>query len=123
VEGPLKVSGTATYAAEYKFDEDVLHGFLVSASIAKGTVQSIDEHSATAIDGVVAVVTDFKAFLRNSQQGGEKKAPTQGVKEVEYFGQPIALVVAKTFEAAREGAAALQVTYQEQQGAFDFIAE
>ena len=123
VEGPLKVSGTATYAAEYKFDEDVLHGFLVSASIAKGTVQSIDEHSATAIDGVVAVVTDFKAFLRNSQQGGEKKAPTQGVKEVEYFGQPIALVVAKTFEAAREGAAALKVTYQEQQGAFDFIAE
>ena len=45
VEGPLKVSGKATYAAEYKFDKDVLHGFLVSASIAKGTVESIDENS------------------------------------------------------------------------------
>lgn len=123
VEGPLKVSGKATYAAEYTFEQPVLHGYLVSASIAKGTVQSIDESSATAIDGVVAVITDFKAFIRNSQQGGEKKAPTQGVKDVDYFGQPIALVVATSFEAAREGAAALKVHYTQEQGAFDFIAE
>lgn len=123
VEGPLKVSGMATYAAEYTFDGEALHGYLVSASIAKGTVESIDESSATSIDGVVAVVTDFKAFIRNSQQGGEKKAPTQGVQEVSYFGQPIALVVATSFEAAREGAAALKVEYTQEQGAFDFIAE
>lgn len=123
VEGPLKVSGMATYAAEYSFDDEVLHGYLVSASIATGSVQSIDESSATAIAGVVAVVTDFKAFIRNSQQGGENKAPTQGVKDISYFGQPIALVVATSFEAAREGAAALKVEYTQQQGAFDFIAE
>lgn len=122
VDGPLKVSGQATYAAEYAID-DLLHGCLVGSRIGKGKVESIDEQSATEIAGVVAVITDFKTFIRNSQQGGEKKAPTQGVKEIAYYGQPVALVVAKTFEAAREGAAALKITYEQEEGAFNFIAE
>lgn len=123
VDGPLKVSGKAIYSAEYQFD-DLLYGFLVGATIGKGKVDSIDEDSATAIAGVVAVVTDFKKFIRNAQQGGAKRAPKQGVEKIAYHGQPIALVVATSYEAARDGAAALKVSYKaSKSGAFDFDQE
>ncbi|WP_269778234.1 hypothetical protein [Psychrobacter sp. KH172YL61] len=40
--------------------------------------------------------------MRNSQQGTKTKAPKQGVSEIFYHGQPIAVVVAETFEAAEK---------------------
>lgn len=121
IEGSLKVSGQATYTAEYQF-EGLLYGYLVSATIGKGKVWEINEETAKAINGVIAVIQD-KKFLRNAQQGGIKIAPRQGVKKIAYHGQPIALIVASSYEAAREGGAALEVTYKVGHGAFDLIKE
>lgn len=112
VDGALKVSGQATYTSEFHLDNQA-YGVLVGATIAKGKVDSIDVSSVESIEGIIKVVTDPKQFLRNAQQGGEKQAPTQGVSEIFYHGQPIAAVIAETFEAATEGAKALKVTYQD----------
>jgi len=120
IDGPLKVAGQATYAAEQ--DAGTLHGVLVGARIAKGKIASIDEQSALADPGVTRVFTDYAHFARNPQQGGETAAPTQGVREIAYVGQPIALVVAESFEAARDGAEALVITYDEKQGTFGLDA-
>jgi xanthine dehydrogenase YagR molybdenum-binding subunit len=120
IDGPLKVAGRAIYAAEQ--DADTLHGVLVGARIAKGKVAGIDEQSALAIPGVTRVFTDYKHFARNPQQGGETAAPTQGVQDIAYVGQPIALIVADSFEAARDGAEALLITYDEEAGTFDLAA-
>ncbi len=119
VDGPKKVSGTATYAAEYQFD-NLAYGVLVGAKIAKGKVVAIDKDAAKAKSGVIDVVTDFDTFIRVSQQGGETEAPTQGVRDIEYFGQIIAIVVAETFEIARDVAEQLAVEYERADGVYAF---
>jgi xanthine dehydrogenase YagR molybdenum-binding subunit len=121
VDGPLKVSGTATYAAEYQLD-NMAHGVLVGAKIGHGTIVSIDADAVKAMPGVIDVVTDFKTFLRNSQQGGETTAPTQGVKEIDYFGQIVAIVLAESFEVAREAAQRLPIEYDYAAGTYAFAA-
>ena len=55
-----------------------------------------------------------------SQQGGETAAPTQGVKQVEYFGQIVAIVIAESFEVARDAAARLPVQYEHGEGTYVF---
>lgn len=122
VDGPKKVSGTATYAAEYQID-NLAYGVLVGSTIGKGKVVSIDADAVKALPGVIDVVTDFDTFIRVSQQGGETSAPTQGVKDIEYFGQIVAIVVAETFEAARDGAVRLDITYERDDGVFAFSAD
>jgi len=124
VDGSLKVSGQAHYSAEIHLDNKA-YGVLVGATIAKGRVESIDNDSLKGIPNIIKVVTDPEHFLRNSQQGGLKKAPTQGATEIFYHGQPIAVVIAETFEAAREGAKALKVTYTDEtdEAALNFTQE
>lgn len=121
IEGPLKVCGRAQYTAEFKLP-GMVHGVLVGATIGKGRVNDIDTTTANSLPGVLSVETDFDTFLRNPAQGMDTEAPAQGVREVEYFGQPIALVIAETFEAARHAAQALKVTYERGEGRFDFDA-
>ncbi len=121
IEGPLKVSGTATYAAEYPV-EAMAFGVLVGAPVGAGKVLGIDADAAKSLPGVIAVVTDFKRFARNPQQGGETKPPAQGVEKIAYVGEPVALVVAESFEAARDGAARVAVRYEEGEGRYDFAA-
>lgn len=124
VDGSLKVSGQAPYSAEIHLDNKA-YGVLVGATIAKGQVENIDSSSLDGIPNIIKVVTDPKHFLRNSQQGGLKKAPKQGATEIFYHGQPIAVVIAETFEAATEGANALKVTYKDEtdQAALNFTKE
>lgn len=120
VEGHLKVAGKATYTAEHQFDE-LCHGVIVGATIGKGKVKKVHKDTALQVAGVIDVFHD-ELFLRNPQQGGVKMAPVQGASEVFYHGQPIALVVAETLEAAQEGAKALKIDYEndEKHGHFDF---
>ncbi len=122
VDGPKKVSGAATYAAEYQLD-NMAYGVLVGSTIGKGEIVAIDADAVKSIPGVIDVVTDFDRFLRVAQQGGETGAPTQGVKQVEYFGQIVAIVIAETFETARDAAARLPITYDKAEGVFDFSVD
>lgn len=108
-EGRLKVTGRATYAHEWR-PEGLCHGVLVRATIAKGRVTAVDSAAVEALPGVLAVLTDDR-LLRNPAQGTADKAPVQGPKDVHYLGQPIALVVAESFEQARHGAQALAVRF------------
>ena len=121
VDGPLKVSGTATYAAEHAI-QNIAHGVLVGSTLGRGKVVSVDADSVRGLPGVIDVVTDFATFARNSQQGGETEAPTQGVEQVQYFGQIVAIVLAESFEAARDAAQQLRVDYEPASGRFDFEA-
>ncbi len=112
LEGPLKVSGKATYAAEYRIPNCV-EGVLVTATIARGQVTAIDDEAVLQMPGVIAVLSDDRMTAR-AAQGGAGKSPVRKVRDVQYYGQPVALVVAKTFEQARHAAKHLRIRYREE---------
>ena len=121
VDGPLKVAGRATYAAEYDM-ADLAYGYLVRATVGKGKILRLDDAEARALPGVIDIITDYPTFIRNSQQGGETTAPKQGVEKVDYHGEPIAIVVAESYEAARDAATRLKVEFAPAEGRYSFNA-
>ncbi|MBE3637640.1 xanthine dehydrogenase family protein molybdopterin-binding subunit [Mangrovicoccus algicola] len=110
-EGKLKVTGRARYAAD-GLPPGAAHGVLVRATVAAGRIAGIDAASVSGIAGMLGVFHGPR-FLRNPAQGMAGAAPVQPGDEVHYHGQPIALVVAESFEAARDAAQRLAVTYEE----------
>ena len=118
VEGAAKVSGAARYAGEHAA-EGLLQGYIVSAAATKGRITAIDTAAAEAFPGVVKVFTHLNAPQEASsdkkyQDGvgppGSPFRPLQGDR-VLYAGQPIALVVADSFEAARDAASLVDAHY------------
>ena len=132
VDGRLKVTGAAKYAAEFN-QSNMAYAFPVSSTIAKGTITAFDTRAAEQSGGVTAVLTHLNApRLQAIDQPammkvggvllGEQLAPLQDNK-VHYFGQFIALVVAETYEQARHAAALIEVTYAKEAHAIDLEAE
>lgn len=115
-DGPLKVSGTAPYAHEWAVD-NLCHGVLARATVPTGRVSDVAAQDILDRPGILAVITD-RRLLRNPAQGGAGEAPVQDPSRIAYFGQPIALVVAETFEAARDAAASLRIDYEETEGTY-----
>lgn len=117
VDGHLKVTGAARYAAEAQ-PAQVAHAFLVQSTIAKGQIQQIDTTAAETAPGVLGVITHLNAPKLNPYDDrklvrikpGEKLVPLQS-DEVHYDGQTIGIVVAETLVQARYAAELLQITY------------
>jgi xanthine dehydrogenase YagR molybdenum-binding subunit len=119
VDGPEKVSGQATYAAEFRL-RNMACAAIVTSSIAKGRIISIDTGEAEAMPGVIAVITHLNAlrlpYLPLEQrppvdpQAGEQLHVFQG-PDVLFDGQPVAAVVAETREQAETAATLVRVDY------------
>lgn len=118
IDGALKVTGRARYAAEYEAT-GLLYGVIVSATIAAGRILSIDTDRAAGIPGVVRIFTHEnrgKAAWLDRKWRDEVAPPGHPFRplhseRVLFDGQPIALVVAETFEAARDAAGLVMVAY------------
>jgi len=108
-DGPLKVSGTATYAAEHEI-EGLAHGVLVRAP-TMGTLENLGRENAEAMPGVLAVFSTDR-FLRNPAQGEADEAPVQGISDIAFVGHQVGLVVAETFEQARDAAYRMSLDIQ-----------
>ncbi len=115
-DGQAKVTGTATYAAEQQIP-GLVYGYLVTATIANGRIASIDTSTAQRTPGVIAVFTHQNApkvfkpsndFMKSKIY--EARLPLSDDK-VHYGGQIIGLVVADTFEQARDAAHSVKVEY------------
>jgi xanthine dehydrogenase YagR molybdenum-binding subunit len=121
VDGHLKVTGGAIYAYEVARAPDALYGVLVQATIARGRITRIDSAAAQAAPGVVLVLTHENAF---SQGNGpiQEAHPVLNSPDVSYYGQPVALVVAATFEEARAGSYLVRVTYDETPGQYSLVS-
>ena len=109
-EGPLKVTGQATYANEWQV-EGMVHGVMVRAPGNSGHVVLTNRDAVAAMPGVLSVIQDDR-LLRNPAQGTANEAPIQGPHHAAYMGQLIAVVVAESFEQARHAAQCLQVTLE-----------
>jgi xanthine dehydrogenase YagR molybdenum-binding subunit len=117
VDGPLKVTGGATYAAEFDVPGQA-HGAIVRSTVAKGRIASIDSAAAERAPGVLAVLTHRNAPRLAYRPHKAMVDPDVGERlqvlqddRVSHQGQPIALVIADTFEQADHAATLVRVTY------------
>lgn len=116
IEGPLKVTGRATYAAEFAVP-DMVYGMIVTTTIAGGRIVAIGTAQALAAPGVLTVVTYDNAGPL--ALGDDHKLPVLAGPQVDQFGQAAALVVADSFEAARAAARLVRIDYAADDGVFD----
>jgi xanthine dehydrogenase YagR molybdenum-binding subunit len=119
VDGHLKVTGHARYAGEYS-QTGLLHGSVVSSTIACGRIVSIDTTQALQVPGVVAVIDHTnrphvasydKDYEDADSAKGSPFRPLYNDK-VLYSGQPLALVVADTLELARYAGSLVNIEYE-----------
>ncbi|MFW0717869.1 xanthine dehydrogenase family protein molybdopterin-binding subunit [Pedobacter sp. N23S346] len=121
LEGKQKVTGTAKYAAEYEVD-NLLYAYVVNSTITKGKILSIDVSKAMALPGVVEVLSheNRTKLAWFDLQYTDMDAPPGTVfkpfydENILYNGQPIALVVAESFEMARFAATEVAFQYEEE---------
>ncbi|NUP55250.1 MAG: xanthine dehydrogenase family protein molybdopterin-binding subunit [Gemmatimonadaceae bacterium] len=113
VDGRLKVTGAARYAAEFP-TAGVAHAAVVQSTVAVGRVTSIDTKAAEAAPGVLRVITHLNAPKLPMQSSGmlvTKALFLMQDDRVRYNGQPIALVVADTLERATAAALLVKARY------------
>ena len=116
VDGFAKVTGSATYSAEYK-TPGVAYACLVGSTIAKGRIKTIDTKKAEWAPGVLAVIThlnvDKPAGYEQPKKRDNLGQPLQIFKDdsVRYYDQPIALVIADTFERMQYAASLIKADY------------
>lgn len=127
LDGPAKVTGAARYSYERQDAGPAAYGFMVGARIAKGRILHIDASRAERAPGVRLVMMHRNAPAQGTRDPSVPSAwarpwPVLISERVESFGQPVALVVADSFEQARAGAAMVDVTYAPEPGAYDLLA-
>ena len=125
VDAHAKVTGAARYPADEPLGNPA-YAFLRTSAIAKGSISAIDEIPARAVPGVLAILTHQNASqiksLKISNDGGTGSTsivPLAGPK-IWHDGQIVAMVVAETFEAAREAAYRLRIDYAAEQPSAGF---
>ena len=120
VDGHAKVTGAAKYAGEFTA-EGLVYGAVVEATIPNGRILRIDTADALRVDGVLDVLTHKNrprmasaASAYRDDVGPEKGAPFRALYDgkILFNGQPIALVLAETWEAARFAASLVRVEYR-----------
>ncbi len=129
VEGRLKVTGRAPYAADHGPEhgiEDVAYAVIVDSSIGRGRISAIDTTAAGAEPGVVSVLSYENAptLPYEDNTGGSNNPPGERLRvfqddRVLFFGQPVAVVVADTLEAAQHAAHMVEVTYDAEETSTD----
>lgn len=122
VDGKAKVTGQAKYSAEYKLP-NMAHGYIVTSTIAKGKITAIDTAEAEKAPGVVRVITYKNAPKLPGAASKMKDTVALQSDEIFYSAQPIAVVVAETFEQAAYAAGLIKVTYEKQPPTTDSGAE
>jgi xanthine dehydrogenase YagR molybdenum-binding subunit len=127
VDGHAKVTGAAKFAAEFDIP-NIAHAVMVTSTISSGRITSMITVKAQSAPGVVTIMTPANA-PRLPQGGKAGVNPPAGRalsllqdNTVLYNNQPIAVVVADTFDQALYAASLIDVKYQEDTPLLDFEA-
>ena len=122
VDGLAKVTGKAKYTAEFQIP-NVAYGFIVLSTVAKGRITAIDTREAEQAGGVIRVFKHLNAGKLGLTPAVDAPPawswPLQSDR-VFFNGQPIALVVAESYEQARHAARLVKASYETQPHVTDF---
>jgi xanthine dehydrogenase YagR molybdenum-binding subunit len=109
VDGADKVNGKAKYAAEHSLP-NMAYAVFVTSTIAKGSIKNLDTSKALAMPGILDVIyyancPSVPGYISNAAERPKNAIEWRGHKvlhdnKVRFFGQPIALIVADSFENA-----------------------
>jgi xanthine dehydrogenase YagR molybdenum-binding subunit len=121
IEGREKVTGRARYGSDFDGGQTPAWAYMVISPVARARIVGIDESAARAVPGVVEILTYrnvgdlIKPGATFQEKGymGSSMAPLAD-DQVRYAGQTVAMVLADSFEAAREAAYLVKVDYAEQ---------
>ena len=124
LDGRLKVTGEARYGSDFPVS-NAAFAFLITSPIAKGRIADIDLSEAKAVPGVIEIFTHDNVkglhHIDFSAGGGGATGSIQELGPQIYCdGQIVGMVVADTFEAAREAAYAAKFTYAEEKPSATF---
>ncbi|MEV6423980.1 xanthine dehydrogenase family protein molybdopterin-binding subunit [Streptomyces sp. NPDC051662] len=130
VDGPLKVTGRAPYVYEewnaqrQRGAGPTLYGYIVGAAIGKGRITRIDTARAERLPGVRMVMTHHNAPPQGTWNDSTflefpRAFPALTGPEIHFHGEPVALVVATTFEQARAAAGLVDVSYAVERGHYE----
>lgn len=118
VDGKAKVIGSARYSAEFA-TPGLAYAALVTTTVPSGRAARIDTAEAERARGVIAVITPANAIRLKAP---ERRLTLLQDDQVFYQRQPIAMVVAETFEAAQHGASLVRPHYEPGPAKLDFQA-
>jgi xanthine dehydrogenase YagR molybdenum-binding subunit len=118
LDGRVKVTGEARYPSDMPVPNPAF-AFLVTSAIAKGSITGMDLSEAKAVPGVLEILThenigDLKEIKYTPGGGGASTSVQDLGPKIQHDGQIVAMVVADTFEAAREAAYKVKITYSEE---------
>jgi len=131
VDGRAKVTGAAKYAAEFDAP-DLVYGAVVTSTIANGRIARIDTSDALRVAGVLDVLTheNRPRMAKAASAYKDDVAPEKGTPlrplyddKVLFSGQPVALVLAEEWEAARFAASLVRVDYETEEFVTDLFAQ
>ena len=128
VDGRLKVTGRAPYAADHGPEhgiEGMVYAVVVDSSVGRGRITGVDTRAASAQPGVLAVIHHGNApRLPYADNPGSNNPAGRRLRvfqddRVLFFGQPVAVAVATTLEAAQHAASLVEVSYEAEQPSTD----
>jgi xanthine dehydrogenase YagR molybdenum-binding subunit len=117
IDGPLKTTGAAQYAADFHFP-NLAHAVAVQSTIPSGKIKTLDASAAEKMPGVLLVLHHGNIGQLYRTVPGDQNATNSEVRSafedetIRHWGQHIAVVVAGTLEQATAGAAAVKVEYE-----------
>ena len=121
VDGADKVTGKAKYTAEHSLP-NMAYAVFVTSTIAKGSIKSIDISKALTMPGVIDIIyyencPPVPGYNPNADQRPKNVSEWRGYKvlydnKVRFYGQPIALVVADSFENANAAIRFVKADYE-----------
>jgi xanthine dehydrogenase YagR molybdenum-binding subunit len=123
-DGRAKVTGEARYPSDVAVANPA-YAYLVTSAIARGRIARMDIARAASVPGVVDILTadntrELKS-LAYAPGGGGASTSIQGLgPQIAHDGQIVAVVLADTYEAAREAARAVEIDYETEKPAATF---
>ncbi len=119
VDGFAKVTGRARYAAEFHVPNQA-YGYLVMSQIARGSIASITVKEAESAPGVIKVLTHLNTPKFAKPDHDEQFKALQSSR-IHFNSQPIALIIAESFEQARAASYLVQATYRKESPLTDSV--
>ena len=123
VDGILKVTGKAQYAGDFRRPRQA-YAVVVGATVGLGTIAHIEVSAVEELPGILAVLTHRNVMRLEYRPHKGAIDPAAGERlhvlqdaQIRFFGQPVAIVVGDTLEAAEYGALQLQIRYLESEPA------